>query len=156
MKKAWNDPKVVFTALQVCSALALLPALIALEGAAKGWLHGELATVLQLGVGALLWGLMWLSFLLMCGRLKREPSAFTARNARSLQVIAVCCGVLGAIMAVEAVWETRMQDRGMLLGGWLGNLATVAMFFGVAAVALVLRHLLMNAMALQKDSDLTI
>ena len=156
MKKLWHDPKVIFTALQACSVMALLPVVIALEGAAKGWLHGELATVFQLGVGALLWGLMWVSFLLMCGRLKRESSAFTRRNARTLQVIAVCCGLLGAIMAAEAVLETRMLERGVLLGGFMGSLATVVMFFGVAVVALVLRHLLMNAMDLQKDSDLTI
>ena len=156
MKKAWNDPQVVFTALQVCSAAALLPTLIALEGAVKGAWHGELLTVLQLGIGGALWGWMWLSFLLMCGRLKREPSAFTERNARTLLVIAVCCGVLGAIMAAEAALAAQMLGRGLLLGGWLGSLATVAMFFGVAAVALVLRHMLKSAMALQQDTDLTI
>ena len=156
MKKAWNDPKVIFTALQACSVIALLPAVIALEAAAKGALQGEPLVALQMGVSAVCWGWMWLSFLLMCGRLKCEPSAFTERNARTLLVIAVCCGVLGACMVIEAVAEARMLTRGILLGGWLGSLATVAIFFGVAAVALVLRRMLKSAMELQKDSDLTI
>lgn len=156
MKKAWNDPKVIFTALQVCGVIALLPVLIALEAAAKGVFFGELMTVLQLGLGAFFWGWMWLSFLLMCGRLKREPSAFTERNARTLLVIAVCCGALGAAAVIEAVRSTTVLARGLLLGGWLGSLATVAIFFGVAAVALVLRGLLVSAMALQQESDLTI
>lgn len=156
MKKAWNNPKVIFTALQVCSVIALLPAVIALEAAAKGALQEEPLVALQMGVSALCWGIMWLSFLLMCGRLKRETSAFTERNARTLLIIAVCCGVLGAWMVMEAAAEAQRMTRGILLGGWLGSVAIVAMFFGVAAVALVLRGLLKSAMALQKDSDLTI
>ena len=156
MQKAWNDPKVIFTALQACSVIALLPALIALEAAAKGAAQGEPLVTLQMGAGAFCWGWMWLSFLLMCGRLKREPSAFTERNARTLMVIAACCSGLGVLTAVENVIEAQMLSRGLLLGGWLGGLATIAMFFGVAAVALVLRRLLRSAMALQQDSDLTI
>ena len=156
MKKAWNDPRVIFTALQACSVIALLPALIALEAAAKGALQGEPLVALQMGVGAVCWGWMWLSFLLMCGRLKREASAFTQRNARTLLIIAVCCGVFGATVVAEVVVSARVLARGLLFGGWVGSLATVAMYFGVAAVALVLRHLLKSAMALQQDSDLTI
>lgn len=156
MKKAWNDPKVIFTALEVCSALALLPVLVALEAAAKGAVHGEPLVALQLGAGAFFWGWMWLSFLRMCGRLKRESSAFTARNARTLLVIAICCGALGAAAAAEAIVAARTPMRGMLLGGWLGAPATCVMFFGVGAVALVLRFLLKNAMALQQENDLTI
>ena len=156
MKKAWHDPRVIFTALQVCSVIALLPVPVALEAAVKGLIQGEGAVFLQLVIGAGLWGWMWLSFLRMCGRLKREPSAFTRRNARTLRDIAVCCGLLGVIEAIEAIRETAVQARGVMLGGWLGTLATVVMLFGVAGVALVLRHLLMNAMALQQDSDLTI
>lgn len=156
MKKAWNHPKVIFTALQVCSVIALLPALIGAEGAVKGLAQGEPLVALHLAAGTGLWGWMWLSFLLMCGRLKREASAFTQRNARTLLVIAVCCGAFGAIMALEAVVSARVLARGLLFGGWLGSLANVAMFFGVAAVALVLRRLLKSAMALQQDNDLTI
>ena len=156
MKKAWNDPRVIFTALQACGVAALLPVLIALEAALKGIAQGEWLVFLQLAIGAGLWGWMWLGFLLMCGRLKREPSAFTRRNARTLRDIAVCCGILGVIAAAEAIRETSVLTRGLIFGGWLGSLATVAMFFGVAAVALVLRRMLTSAMELQKDNDLTI
>lgn len=156
MKKAWNDAKVIFTALQACSVVALLPVLIVLEGAMKGVFHGEMVTVLRLTIEAGLWGWMWLSFLRMCGRLKREPSAFTQRNARTLLVIAICCGALGVIMAAEEIVSAQVLTRGLLFGGWIGSLATMAMFFGVCAVALVLRRMLNSAMALQQDSDLTI
>ena len=152
MRKAWNNPKVIFTALQVCGVMALSPMLLALEGMASG----GVLTVLQFSLGAFFWGWMWVSFLRMCGRLKREPSAFTERNARTLRTIAACCGALGLCMLVEPVATARMPVRGLLLGGWMGSVATVAIFFGVAAVALVLRALLISAMALQRDNDLTI
>lgn len=154
MKKVWNDPRFVFTALQACGVIALLPVIIALAGAAEGVVNGEALGALRLGFGAVCWSWMWMSFLRMCGRLKREPSAFTERNAHTLKVIAVCCGLLGALMIGEAA--AQPLTRGVLLGGWMGSLATVAMFFGVAAVALVLRRLLISAMALQQDNDLTI
>lgn len=155
MKKAWNDPRVIFTALQVCSVIAMLPALMGLELAAKGALHGQPGVVAVWVAASALWLTMWTSFLLMCGRLKKEPSAFTARNARTLLVIAVCCGLMGlpSLWWVITGWAGELGRFGSSV---VGQAMQMVVFFGVAAVALVLRRLLMSAMALQKDSDLTI
>lgn len=148
MKKMWNDAKFVFTALQACSIVAMVMG-VALMTTVRGVTVSSVVTVGE----AVLWWMMWWSFLRMCGRLKREPSAFTQANARTLLVIAVCCGVSGLL---EAVVFATTVGRGLLFGGWMGGLATVAFYFGVAAVALILLRLLKSAMALQQDSDLTI
>ena len=151
MKRIWNDAKFVFTALQVCSVIAMIMG-AALATTVRGMTIYSAVTVGEVA----LWWAMWWSFLRMCGRLKREPSAFTQANARTLLVIAVCCGASGLLAAVEAVVFAASVGRSLLFGGWMSGLATVAFFFGVAAVALVLRRLLGSAMALQQDSDLTI
>ena len=156
MKKAWNDPKVIFTALQVCSVIAMLPALVSIELAVKGALHGQPGVVAVWMAVSALWLTMWTSFLLMCGRLKREPSAFTERNARALMVIAVCCGLLGLpslgwVVTGMGSWDFGRFGSSVILQGF-----DMVVCFGVAAVALVLRRLLRSAMALQQDSDLTI
>lgn len=157
MKKAWNNPKFIFTALQVCSVIAMLPALISMELAVKGALHGQLGVVAAWGTVSALWITMWTSFLLMCGRLKKEPSAFTERNARTLLVIAVCCVLLGLpslgwiVVAAMGSGDMGWFDSSVVMQGF-----DIVVFFGVAAVALVLRKLLRSAMALQQDSDLTI
>ena len=151
MKKIWNDARFVFTALQVCSVIAMAMG-AALATTVRGVTVSSVVTVGEIA----LWWVMWWSFLRMCGRLKREPSAFTQANARTLLVIAVCCGASGLMAAVEAVVFAATVGRGLLFGGWMGGLATVAFYFGVAAVALILLRLLKSAMALQQDSDLTI
>ena len=151
MKKMWNDAKFVVTALQACSIVAMVMG-VALMTTVRGVTVSSVVTVGE----AVLWWMMWWSFLRMCGRLKREPSAFTQANARTLLVIAVCCGASGLMEAVEAVVFATTVDRGLLFGGWMGGLATVAFYFGVAAVALILLRLLKSAMVLQQDSDLTI
>ena len=152
MKKLFNNMGFIFTALQVCSVIAILPAVYLVIEASRGaWL-----SVLTVAMEGLLWAAMWLGFLLMCGRLKREPSAFTRRNARTLLLIAVCCGAIGVLSAIEA-FVTSGGVRGSLFFIVVpGSLGSLVMFFGVAAVALVLRRLLQSAMALQRDSDLTI
>ena len=156
MKKMWRNPRFVFTALQACSVIAMLPALISIELAVKGALHGQPGVVAVWVATSALWLTMWTSFLLMCGRLKREPSAFTERNARTLLIIAVCSSLLG----LPSMWWIVTE-----IGDWnlarIGSSAIMQGFdmvvcFGVAAVALVLRSLLKSAMALQQDSDLTI
>ena len=156
MKKMWRSPRFVFTALQACSVIAMLPALISLELAVKGALHGQPGVVAFWVATSALWLTMWTSFLLMCGRLKREPSAFTEHNARTLLIIAVCSGLLG----LPSLWWVVTELGGWVLGG-VGSSVVLQGFdmvvcFGVAAVALVLRSLLKSAMALQQDSDLTI
>ena len=150
MKRMVNSERFVFTALQVCSVVAMIFGLGETMSLSPG------ASAILPAMIYALWCAMWVSFLRMCGRLKRESSAFTEANARTLMVIAVCCAAAGIIMVVEALVTSAGMVRGLLLGGWLGGLATEAIFFGVAAVALVLRRLLKSAMALQQDSDLTI
>ena len=155
MKRLVNDARFVFTALQVCSVIAMIPAVyiawcaVATGGAA--WL--EVGTTMLEG---LLWIAMWGSFLLMCGRLKREPSAFTERNARTLMFIAVCCMALGMMMVAEAVIAAAPLAGSLFFIALPGSAASVVVFFGVGAVALVLRRLLKSAMELQQDNDLTI
>ena len=151
MKKLWNEAKFVFTALQVCSVIAMGMG-VALMTTVRGMTVYSAVTVGE----AVLWWTMWWSFLRMCGRLKREPSAFTGDNARTLLVIVVCCAASGLLEAVDTVVFAATAGRGLLFGGWMGGLAAIAFYFGVAAVALVLRRLLKNAMILQQDSDLTI
>lgn len=163
MKKLFGSTRVVFTLLQVCSLIALIAAVWELTESScdlaflRRVLDGLAVPTLVLRLlETALWCVMWASFLLMCGRLKREPSAFTARNARTLLIIAVCCGVTGALLAAEAVIAGTSPVRGLILGGWFGSIGGVVVFFGMMTVALVLWHLLKSAMALQEDNDLTI
>ena len=163
MKKFFGSARVVFTLLQVCSVIALAASVWELTKTShdleflRRVLHSYAVPMLALRlVEVALWCVMWVSFLLMCGRLKREPSAFTARNARTLLTIAVCCGVIGGMLVVEAVITGTSPVRGLMLDSWLGNIGGVVIFWGVMTVALVLWRLLKSAMALQEDNDLTI
>lgn len=159
MKKLFNSPRFIFTALEVCSVIAMLPAVeIFAEVAQDGLLRAPFAAYMMFPMlaEAVLWIVMWVSFLLMCRRLKDEPSAFTERNARTLLIIAVCCGAIGLLLIGEndagIMLATLSRYRSRLMGG----LPLAVFFFGVTTVALVLRWLLKGAMALQQDSDLTI
>ena len=163
MKKFFGSTRVVFTLLQACSVIALIAAVWELTETSYDLqflstvLEGyAVPTLVMRLIETALWCVMWVSFLLMCGRLKREPSAFTPRNARTLLIIAVCCGGTGALLTAEAIIAGTSPVRGLLLGGWLGNIGGVVIFFGGMTVALVLRRLLRSAMALQEDNDLTI
>ena len=156
MKRLVNDTRFVFTALQVCSVIAMIPAVyLAWQAGAADGAGTALAFCAAVAEG-LVWIAMWVSFFLMCGRLKREPSAFTARNARTLLFIAVCCVALGVIMIADGMVTAARLAGSLFFIGMPGSLASVAVCFGVGAVALVLRRLLRSAMALQQDNDLTI
>ena len=152
MKRLINDVRVIFTALQACSVIAVLAGLWM---TANAW-PADLPLRFFLLAELALWCVMWTGFLRMCGRLKREPSAFTARNAGTLLLIAICCGLTGLLLTGEmlANWVINGQRAyGQILSLFL---FTPLIFFGVTAVALVLRRMLLSAMALQRDNDLTI
>ena len=154
MKKLLNNLRFIFTALQVCSVIAIL------AGFWTIWLvwpqHHLVGQYLFLTELAL-WCVIWIAFLRMCGRLKREPTAFTERNAKTILLIAVCCGLTGLLMTTEMIVELagliQLMGYGFLMSTYLFSPLIV---FGVMAIALVLHRLLRSAIALQQDSDLTI
>ena len=151
MRKRFNDVRFIFTALQVSSVIAILFTVHPLGYLVNLWPEGS-AMLLECA----LWWIMWGSYLRMCGRLKREPSAFTRRNGRTLLIIAVCCGAMGALLLVASALAVYGPSRGMLSAGWVGGRETAVICFGMMVVALVLRWLLKSAMDMQQDIDLTI
>ncbi len=156
MKARMQDTAFVFMLLQVCTAIAILPALALLIIYLRWWdTPYTLPRILQV----LLWTVAWGSFGGMCQRLKHE-SAFTRRNARSLMWIALCCGMIGLVQAVGFLGSTaiRLQDMPSLtMAVNIGvNMILPTAFLGVSAVALTLRHLLLRAMTMQQENELTI
>jgi len=158
MKTRMQDTAFVFTLLQICTAIAILPALALLIIFLRWWdTPYTLPRILQV----LLWTAAWVSFGGMCQRLKCE-SAFTRRNARSLMWIAVCCGMTGLVQLLGLVGSASLQltsAGGELLTSLVSLGVSVILpvaFLGVSAVALTLRHLLLRAMTMQQENELTI
>lgn len=158
MKARMQDTNFVFTLLQVCTGIAILPALALLVIFLRWWdTPYTLPRILQV----ILWTAAWGSFGLMCQRLKKE-SAFTRRNARSLMCIAVCCGAIGLVQAFGFVGSAAVllgleNASGLEVVVNMGiSVILPAAFLGVAAVALTLRHLLLRAMTMQQENELTI
>ena len=158
MKSRMQDTNFVFTLLQVCTGVAILPALALLVIFLRWW---DTPYTLPRIVQVLFWMAAWGSFGCMCQRLKHE-SAFTRRNARSLMWIAVCCAAIGLVQAFGFVGSAAVllgmenaTGLEVVLGIGVGVILPAA-FLGVAAVALTLRHLLLRAMAMQQENELTI
>ena len=154
VKKLLNDLRFIFTALQVCSVIAILVGFWTIWLVwPQNHLHFRVLFLTELA----LWCVMWIDFLRMCGRLKREPTAFTERNAKSILLIAICCGLTGLMLTAEMMAELagliQLMGYGFLMSGYLFS---PLVCFGVMIVALVLHRLLRSAIALQQDSDLTI
>ena len=156
MKARMQDTNFVFTLLQVCTGIAILPALALLAIFLRWW---DTPYTLPRVMQVLLWIIAWGSFGLMCQRLKHE-SAFTKRNARSLMCIAVCCGATGLVQALGFVGSTAVKlgnNPALTTAVTIGvNMILPAAFLGVSAVALTLRHLLLRARAMQQENELTI
>lgn len=148
LKRCWNDPAVIFTALRVCCALAVL-AMIALS---RPGLRGAWPEALLTLAEDALWAAAWASFFRLCGRLKRE-TAFTEKNAAALRFIALLCAGMGALLTVEELAVLQTRNLSVFL---LDMLAGPVIFFGVTVVLLVLGRLLRRAISLQRDSDATI
>lgn len=152
MKKRFSDLSFVLTLLQVCSVLAALGAAGVIFIACRPHLTDRTPWLI---LECLLWSAAWVDFFRMCRRLKTEPSAFTEKNARTLLVIAVCCGLIGVMQLIPWLRDLLFLRTYTFLASLLMLLPPTA-FLGVAAVGLTLRGLLKRAMALEKESELTI
>lgn len=175
MKRKLNDARFVFTALQGLSVIAmagglvlsrllnvvLALALMLLRGEAVQSMPEGMACMVLLTAG---WMILWTAFLRMCGRLKKESSAFTAANARGLAWIAagsaLCGATLTALMLLGYGDMTSPIVNGsfsvMTLMISLMDFVLPAAFLLVSCAALALRSLLLRAMKLQQEADLTI
>lgn len=127
-KRPLRSVRVVFALLEVCALLAMF-AVVAI-------------TLDAMPVGALpiascaLWCVLLGCFLCMADRIRREPDAFTDRNASSLRNIAVCCVVLGILTAADTLCTVN---------DWLDALIFLLLFSGVATAAWTLRRLFPSA-----------
>lgn len=159
MSAKWDSLLWVLSALQVCAALAMASAVFAVMiGLSLGAITGA-DQVPALLVKAGLWTAAWWVFLRLLGRIRREPTACTKKNTDALGHIGLCVGTLGAVQLIDGVYGA------LTMGGSTAyqTLLTVLragvlplMFFGVAAVALVLRGLLLHAAALRQETELTV
>jgi len=160
MKKHQDSLPWVLGSLQVCGALAMAAAVFAvmvcLSLGAITDINCLPATLAKAG----LWLAAWGFFLALLGRIRREPTACTKQNTSALGHIGLCVGGLGAVQLIDGVVSalrvgaspTTYQTLLMVVRVGLLPL----MLFGVMTVALVLRSLLLSAMALQQEADLTI
>ena len=151
MKKSlWHDTNFVFFLLQICAFIAALLGGLAIFLVLCYTLHSGHTPWFILE--CILWMAAWADFFLMCRRLRREPSAFTQKNARTLLVISCCCGAIGLMQLLPWLRNLGLGTPMLLLMELLPPLC----FLGVAAVGMTLRGLLKRAMALQEESELTI
>ena len=104
MKKWFDSPKYLFALLQAVSVLAMAVGIWMTVGSLlpQVLLTMRLRVSRELHTGAtllscLLWLTAWISFLRMCGRLRKGGSAFTPKNSRTLKNIGACVLLMGGV-----------------------------------------------------------
>lgn len=147
MKKWFSEPKGVFTLLTILAGLAILAGTYL--GVVLGLPVGGAPAVLS-AAGLLLWALSWGEFLMMCLRLRKGETAFTAATGRTLLIICLCMVGLAVLTAAAAYIGGSREYPGF----WMIELVLVpGIFLSVALVAQILRRLLIHAMALEEEQE---
>lgn len=150
MKTRSREQKVIFTLLMAASVAAI---------AAGAYLGVTLGMQIQASVtalsaaGVMMWTAAWGSFLVMCLRLHRGESAFTASTGKVLSIIGWCMAGLAAVTIACAVITVAL-NRGRDPLFWLIELVILPCFFlAAAAAATILRGLLVHAMSIEKEQE---
>ncbi len=147
MKERLNTPRTLFSVLMGASVIAIAAGVYL--GVALGMQVQASVTVLS-AVGILLWAAAWGAFLAMCSRLRRGESAFTPANGQTLRIIGWCMAALAALTVLSAVIGGTRANTAF----WLVEYILLpGVFLGAAAAAKLLRALLENAMALEKEQE---
>ncbi len=171
MKKKLFDSKVVFTLLQGIAALLMalgvcLAGLLLYVGihsvGANDLSAAQRIPLLICGFASVAavsvcCAVALVEFFRMCGRLKREK-AFTARNQRTMGIVALCCLVAGGTLLASAlvlgIVDWVLAD---VLGlYWFQMLVGAFLFLAVSAAAWALHLLVRKAVSLQEEVDLTV
>lgn len=157
MKNSIRSTRLIFSLLQLLSILAIAgglwlsvqigsPAL--LNGSASGL--GLRGYLLLAGIIAcdVLWSVAWGSFIGMCRRLQDGTSAFTRANSRTLALIGLCVTAMAGLVCIMGIAGLlqRFSLSGVILAFILPGI-----FLTVATLAMILRRLLDNAMALEQE-----
>jgi len=149
MKKWFAEPKFLFTLLVGVSILAIICGVYL--GVALGLSMGGATTALS-AAGMLLWAWAWGEFLVMCLRLRRGESAFTASTGRTLRMIGWCMVGLAVVCIACAMTGT---EGGRSAAGYdlIGGVILPCFFLAVGAAAKILQDLLTHAMAIEKEQE---
>lgn len=156
MKKWLDSPKHLFAILRVVAAIAILAGVwLSLSCGVVQVVTGETAltasavwyvvTALANGV---LWVAAWGSFIGMCTRLMQGGTAFTKENSRTLRVIGLCVGLIGAVMCVRALPRLIAAPDVYLV---IEAVILPGTFVTVSVIAFILSRLLDHAMALEAE-----
>lgn len=146
MKNRFSEPKLLFTLLAAASVISIAAGTYL--GVALG-MAGNAAVSAMAIPGMLLWALAWGEFLAMCLRLRRDESAFTAANSRTLRIIGGCLVGL-AIVTELAAWAGGTRAAVYQL---IEKVLLPGFFLAVALAAHVLCRLLNHAMALEAEQE---
>lgn len=146
MKNRFSEPKLLFTLLAAASVFAIAAGTYL--GIALGMAGSTIVSALAIP-GLLLWALAWGDFLAMCLRLRRDESAFTPANSRTLRVIGGCLVGL-AIVTELAAWAGGTRAVGYQV---IEKVLLPGFFLAVALAAHVLRRLLCHAMSLESEQE---
>lgn len=145
MKTRSREQKILFTLLMIAAVAAIL----------VGWFLGlSLSLQAQLSLllpvlGLLLWTAAWGAFLMLCLRLCKGESAFTAATGRTLQIISLCMVGLAATTFLTAFFGST-RTMGFLL---IEAILLPGFFLAAAVAARILRGLLTHAIAIEKEQE---
>ncbi len=165
MKTSAKALRSVFFALQVMTWLLIAISMVItvsstlLFPACSG--SSAVLATLTLVAGELLLLLACWMFLCLCGRLRRGFSAFTAQNAKGLGAIGRCLLGLSALSVMLLVPYLPDLFGAAADSGAVINVVCLYLFIPLLLLcaglcALVLRSLLLRAMALEEEQALTI
>lgn len=156
MKKWLDSPKHLFAILRVVAAIAILAGVwLSLSCGVVQVVTGETALtasavwyVITALVNGGLWVAAWGSFMGMCTRLMQGGTAFTKENSRTLRVIGLCVGLIGAVMCVRALPRLIAAPDVYLV---IEAVILPGTFVTVGVIAFILSRLLDHAMALEAE-----
>lgn len=156
MLKWLDSPRHLFAILRVVAAIAILVGVcLSLCCGVVQVVTGETALtasavwyVVSALVNGVLWVAAWGSFLRMCTRLMQGGTAFTQENSRTLRVIGICIGVIGAVMCVRALPRLIAAPDVYLV---IEAIILPGTFVTVGVIAFILSRLLDHAMMLEAE-----
>ena len=147
MRKLFSTPKPLFTLLAIAAVIAAGAGVYL--GFALGTLMPGTSRLLPF-LGMTLWIEAWFEFLLMCLRLRKGESAFTASTGRTLHAISWSMVGLAVVTPVASLIGGTRDAMTFLL---IERLLLPGLFLSVAMAAKVLSGLLEHAMALEKEQE---
>jgi len=156
MKKWLDSPKHLFGVLCVVAVMAIAGGVwLSVSCGLMQVMAGEVvltaAVVAYVSIAVIncvLWVIAWCSFLGLCLRQMQGGTAFTEENGRTMQVIGVSVCLIGVLMCLRALPRLIAAPDVYLL---IEAVVMPGTFVTVGMIALILRRLLKNAMALEAE-----